>query len=73
MANFSCVSHCYRRSPKEDWPYNLYTMVHAHDEASCKGVAEKMAKEAVLDVYTVLFSQKELKKTSMKYFATDSL
>ncbi|MGD9285575.1 MAG: AsnC family transcriptional regulator, partial [Desulfobacterales bacterium] len=29
MASFHQVSHCYRRNPSADWPYNLYTMVHA--------------------------------------------
>ena len=71
MAAFSAVSHCYCRNPKPDWPYNLYTMVHAHDEASCLETARKMAEKAGVEKYTALFSQKELKKTSMKYFALD--
>ncbi|MGA9262881.1 MAG: Lrp/AsnC family transcriptional regulator, partial [Desulfobacterales bacterium] len=29
MAGFRQVSHCYRRNPTGDWPYNLYTMIHA--------------------------------------------
>jgi DNA-binding Lrp family transcriptional regulator len=28
MASFRQVSHCYRRNPTGDWPYNLYTMIH---------------------------------------------
>ena len=39
MASFGPVSHCYRRNPKDDWPYNLYTMVHANDEDSCREIA----------------------------------
>ena len=71
MSSFSEVSHCYSRDPKPDWPYNFYTMVHAHDEASCLETARKMAQKAGVNRYTALFSQKELKKTSMKYFALD--
>ena len=71
MASFIEVSHCYCRGPKPDWPYNLYTMVHAHDEASCLEIAGKMSEKAGVAHYTALFSQKELKKTSMKYFALD--
>ena len=36
MASFRAVSHCYRRNPTDGWPYNLYTMIHAGDEESCK-------------------------------------
>ncbi|MBW2643242.1 MAG: Lrp/AsnC family transcriptional regulator, partial [Deltaproteobacteria bacterium] len=36
MASSRAVSHCYRRNPTDGWPYNLYTMIHAKDEASCR-------------------------------------
>ena len=68
MANFKQVSHCYRRNPSDTWPYNLYTMVHATDETSCINTARRMSEEAEVDTYRLLFSRRELKKTSMKYF-----
>ena len=68
MASFKAVSHCYRRNPTDDWPYNLYTMIHARDEESCREIARKLSTQASVDNYTLLFSRKELKKTSMKYF-----
>lgn len=68
MAGFRQVSHCYRRNPTGDWPYNLYTMVHARNEASCRETARKMAEKAGLTEYALLFSRRELKKTSMQYF-----
>ena len=68
MASFKEVSHCYRRNPTDGWPYNLYTMIHASDEESCKTTARKMARKASVDNYALLFSRRELKKTSMKYF-----
>ncbi len=71
MASFSSVSHCYRRNPKDDWPYNLYTMIHAKDEASCWEIARNISIETSIDNYTLLFSRKELKKTSMEYFPFD--
>jgi DNA-binding Lrp family transcriptional regulator len=71
MASFSQVSHCYRRNPSAAWPYNLYTMVHAKDEASCRGIVRRMAEAVETKSYTVLFSRRELKKTSMEYFPTD--
>ena len=69
MAGFSAVSHCYRRDPKPTWPYNLYTMVHAKSAEACKEVVAEMAKAAGLAEYSMLFSKRELKKTSMRYFA----
>ena len=71
MASFKQVSHCYRRNPQKTWPYNLYTMIHANDEDSCHETARKMAEAAGVENYTLLFSQRELKKTSMVYFADE--
>ena len=73
MASFKAVSHCYRRNPTGDWPYNLYTMIHAKDEASCREIAGELSTEASVNTYTLLFSRKELKKTSMKYFPTNDV
>ncbi|MGD8369789.1 MAG: Lrp/AsnC family transcriptional regulator [Desulfobacterales bacterium] len=71
MASFKAVSHCYRRNPTDLWPYNLYTMIHAADRESCRQTAESMAEAAGIDRYTLLFSVRELKKTSMEYFPAD--
>jgi DNA-binding Lrp family transcriptional regulator len=68
MASFPQVSHCYRRNPSNGWPYNLYTMVHASDKDTCHQIAREMSKASQVSSYTVLFSHKELKKTSMRYF-----
>jgi len=69
MAGFREVSHCYRRNPAEDWPYNLYTMIHALSEEACKKIALEMSVKTSVKNYSFLFSRRELKKTSMKYFA----
>ena len=71
MAAFGQVSHCYRRNPSTAWPYNLYTMIHARDEASCREIVRRMAEATATESYTLLFSRRELKKTSMEYFPTD--
>ena len=68
MASFDEVSHCYRRNPVPGWDYNLYTMVHAVDKESCHKIVEKISSAVNVDKYAILFSKKELKKTSMKYF-----
>ena len=71
MATFDQVSHCYRRNPTPDWPYNLYTMVHADSEQACQTTARKMSRATSVQDYTLLFSREELKKTSMVYFPSD--
>ena len=68
MSSFKEVSHCYRRNPTDEWPYNLYTMVHANSEDACRKIARTMSGETGVENYKLLFSQRELKKTSMKYF-----
>lgn len=69
MASSGNVSHCYRRNPTADWHYNLYTMIHAKDEETCREIARDLAQKASVDTYTLLFSRRELKKTSMQYFS----
>ena len=71
LASFKQVSHCYRRNPTNVWPYNLYTMIHANDEESCRQTARNMSEETGVENYALLFSRKELKKTSMVYFPSD--
>ncbi len=71
MAGFRQVSHCYRRNPTNDWPYNLYTMIHAESEEACRDTARQMSSAAGVSDYRLLFSREELKKTSMVYFADD--
>lgn len=68
MAQMPSVTHCYTRTPYADWPYNLYTMIHAQTREECKQLAEELAALTRLTDYTLLFSTKEWKKASMRYF-----
>jgi len=72
MASFNEISHCYRRNPSAQWPYNLYTMIHAADKKQCIEISCKISEKTSVKDYTLLFSKKELKKTSMRYFSRDS-
>lgn len=69
MAAFGEVSHCYRRDPAEAWPYNVYTMVHATSRDACIETAQRISEKTGVPTYKVLFSKRELKKTSMTYFS----
>ncbi|MCG8639098.1 MAG: Lrp/AsnC family transcriptional regulator [Desulfobacterales bacterium] len=68
MATFQEITHCYRRNPAPGWRYNLYTMVHATSEDECHAIVKRISKAVGQTDYELLFSRKELKKTSMKYF-----
>lgn len=61
------VSHCYRREPLPDFPYTLYTMIHAKSEDECIAHAEALSRLAGISDYQTLFSLKEFKKSSMEY------
>lgn len=69
LARFREVTHCYHRSPKGDWPYNLYSMVHGGSRDECREIAQRLSSATGLTDYAVLFSEKEFKKTSMAYFS----
>ncbi len=68
MARFREVSHCYQRNSVPEWPYNLYAMIHARDEAGCEKIARRISEATGVQSYKLLFSRRELKKTSMEYF-----
>lgn len=73
MAAQRVVSHCYARRPAPPaWPYNLYTMVHGRSREECLEIAARMARETGLSEYQVLFSESELKKTTMRYFREEA-
>lgn len=68
LATYPEVTHCYERPTFPDWPYNLFTMVHGRRREECEAIAQRMAQEVGIENYRLLYSTKELKKTSMKYF-----
>ena len=70
-ATFSAVSHCYLRPTYEDWPYNLFTMVHAQSQAKCDQVMESISKATGISNYAALYSSKEYKKVRVHYFTPE--
>ena len=62
------VSHCYRRPPLPDFPYNLFAMFHGRSPDQVRAAAAAAAAQHALDDHLVLFSTTEYKKTSMRYF-----
>ena len=68
LARFRAVTHCYQRRTCKGWPYNLYTMIHGDNRQECQEIAKKMSEKTGISDYVLLFSEKEFKKTSMRYF-----
>ncbi len=68
MAESPHVSHCYDRNTAPNWPYNLYTMVHGTSREECEEIVGTLAKETGVKNRTMLYTKKEWKKTSMRYF-----
>lgn len=69
LAAFRNVSHCYWRRPScDDFPYNLFSMVHGTSEEHCRDLVARMRAEVEVEEHALLFSREELKKTSMRYF-----
>ena len=73
MATFRSVSHCYKRPTYDDWPYSLFTMVHAKSKDACEETIAALAEEAGLgdDDYAVLYSTFEFKKVRLKYYSPE--
>ncbi|HUK81312.1 MAG TPA: AsnC family transcriptional regulator [Verrucomicrobiae bacterium] len=68
MAAFRAVTHCYRRPTYPDWPYNIFTMIHARSKDDCNAVVAEIAKETRITDHSVLYSTKEYKKVRVQYF-----
>lgn len=73
IGDLDFVSHCYRR-PRHlpDWPYNFFTMVHAHErpvvEQRVSEIAEMLGD--ALQQHKILYSTRILKKTGLRIKGT---
>jgi len=68
MATFRAVTHCYLRPAYPDWPYNIFTMIHARSQDECAAIVATMAAETGIRDHGILYSTKEYKKTRVQYF-----
>ncbi len=68
LAASPSVSHCYERPTSPDWPYNVYTMVHARSEEELGGIVASLSRAAATEDYLVLRSVKEYRKSRVRYF-----
>ena len=71
LVQHRAVSHCYLRPVYDDWPYNLYTTVHARSVDECESVINDLAKDSGLAQKQALFPTKEYKKARVHFFSRD--
>ncbi len=71
LASSPWVTHCYERPTYEDWPYNLYSMVHGKTREECLEKSRALSHQVAIEQYIPLFSPKEYKKVRVKYFLED--
>lgn len=68
MASYRAVSHCYLRPTYEDWPYNIFTMIHGEDKKQVEEIFKIIEKDTGIKNRFILYSTKEYKKTRLQYF-----
>ena len=67
FAGFEEVSHAYERQTSENWPYNLYTMVHGKSTEDVQRVVRRMSQACGVSNCRILVTEKELKKVPPTY------
>ena len=67
MSAIDEVSHCYERVTNEDWPYNLYTMIHARTPRECRDIIKRIAEGTDISQHAALFTVREFKKERVSY------
>jgi DNA-binding Lrp family transcriptional regulator len=67
FASFSKVSHAYRRPAKKNWPFTLYTMVHATCADELAKTIQDMSRQSGIMEFRALKTVRELKKVPPTY------
>ena len=68
IASCQEVSHCYQRTSYSDWPYSIYSMIHAKSKDSADKLVSKLINTNQIDQYKLLVTVKEFKKQRLEYF-----
>lgn len=76
LAGFKEVTHAYERKIAENWPFNIYTMVHGADIQEVEQIVKRMSQACGVSDYRILATEKELKKVPPTYItelSTDTI
>ncbi len=71
LASYKSVSHCYQRQTYKNWPYNLFSMIHAKTQDELEEFIKEISKEIDVQDFKVLYSTREFKKKRIKYFSEE--
>jgi DNA-binding Lrp family transcriptional regulator len=66
------VSHCYLRPVYDDWPFNLYTTVHARSVDECESIINDLAADTGIQQRQTLFPIREYKKARLSFFSPEA-
>jgi len=72
VAAFGVVSHCYLRPKYPNWPYNLFSMIHAKSKDEIDDILKEIGDEIEYKTKRLLYSSREFKKQRVKYFTQDT-
>ena len=72
LAGFKEVTHAYERKIAENWPFNIYTMVHGADIQEVEQIVKRMSQACGVSDYRILATEKELKKVPPTYITESS-
>ncbi len=67
LAGFKDVSHAYERQVNDNWPYNLYSMIHGKSAKDVRQIVQRISSKCRVSDYRILYTEKELKKTPPTY------
>jgi siroheme decarboxylase len=72
FAQNKAVSHCYRRPVYSDWPYNVFTTVHARSVDECESIINDLSIDSGIDQRQALFPTREYKKSRVQFFSREA-
>jgi DNA-binding Lrp family transcriptional regulator len=67
LARFRIVSHCYERKTFQNWPYNLFAMIHSKGMDQIQRTVNKFTKDEGIKSFQLLPTAAELKKQTIKH------
>jgi siroheme decarboxylase len=72
LSHNRAVSHCYLRPVYDDWPYNVYTIVHGRSVDECESIINDLAIDSGLKDKQALYPTREYKKSRIHLFSTEA-
>lgn len=71
MAEHKSVSQCYLRPTYDDWPYNVFTIVHGRSVDECEAILAELSAATGVHEMRALFPVKEFKRTRLAFFSPE--